>query len=97
MASHSSITKQESPRQTPFSNPAAWLCCVCCAACAGAVPPTVTMRIKEAAPHMKGETAAPSYKPAVLENGIKVMVPPFVQQGDEVVVDTQEGSFVKRA
>jgi hypothetical protein len=44
----------------------------CCACCAGEVPQAVTLKVKEAAPHMKGETAAPSYKPAVLENGVKV-------------------------
>ena len=41
-------------------------------ACAGAVPETVTLKVEEAAPTMKGETVAPSYKPAVLQNGIKV-------------------------
>lgn len=44
----------------------------------------------------QGETAAPSYKPAVLTNGVKLMVPPFIQRGDHVVVDTQEGTFVRR-
>lgn len=45
---------------------------------------------------MRGETAAPSYKRAVVEGGIEVQVPPFVQAGDSVVVDTAERSFVRR-
>ena len=64
---------------------------------AGSVPATVTLRVAEASPHMKGETAAPSYKPATMENGVKVMVPPFVGRGDEIIVDTAQGTFVKRA
>lgn len=64
---------------------------------AGEVPATVTLEVKEAAPTMRGETAAPSYKPAVLENGVRITVPPFVVAGDKVVVDTREGTFVKRA
>ncbi|GAB4822133.1 hypothetical protein N2152v2_009179 [Parachlorella kessleri] len=62
-----------------------------------AVPETVTLRVEEAAPSMKGETVAPSYKPAVLQNGVKVMVPPFVQRGEEIIVNTVERSFVRRA
>ncbi|KDD72888.1 hypothetical protein H632_c2774p1 [Helicosporidium sp. ATCC 50920] len=61
------------------------------------VPPTVTLVVAEAAPAMKGETAAPSYKPAVLSNGLSVSVPPFVNQGDAVVVDTASNAFVRRA
>ncbi|KAL6780323.1 Elongation factor P [Auxenochlorella protothecoides] len=63
----------------------------------GEVPATVTLEVREAAPTMRGETAAPSYKPAVLENGVRITVPPFVVAGDKVVVDTREGTFVKRA
>lgn len=62
-----------------------------------AVPAAVTLEVREAAPTMKGETAAPSYKPAVLENGVRVMVPPFVVAGDRVVIDTRENQFLKRA
>lgn len=61
------------------------------------VPPTVTLKVAEAAPTMKGETAAPSYKPAVLENGVRLTVPPFVNVGDSVVVDTTTSAFMRRA
>lgn len=63
----------------------------------GEVPQHVTLAVVEAAPTMKGETAAPSYKRAVVEGGIEIQVPPFVQAGDRVVVETGERSFVRRA
>jgi elongation factor P len=46
---------------------------------------------------VKGQTAASSYKPAVLENGVRVLVPPFVTAGEKIVVDTNEMAYVKRA
>ena len=46
---------------------------------------------------MKGQTAASSYKPAKLENGLRVMVPPFIGTGEKVVVDTNEVAYVRRA
>jgi elongation factor P len=45
---------------------------------------------------VKGQTAASSYKPAKLENGVRVMVPPFVEAGEKIVVDTNELTYVKR-
>ncbi|KAL4429613.1 hypothetical protein ABPG77_008662 [Micractinium sp. CCAP 211/92] len=63
----------------------------------GEVPQHVTLAVVEAAPTMKGETAAPSYKRAVVEGGVEIQVPPFVQAGDMVVVETAERSFVRRA
>jgi elongation factor P len=63
----------------------------------GEVPVHVKLRVAEAAPTMKGETAAPSYKRAVMEGGVEVQVPPFVQTGDVIVVNTEERSFVRRA
>ena len=53
--------------------------------------------IVEADPVVKGQTAASSYKPAKLENGVRVMVPPFVEAGERIVVDTNEVTYVKRA
>lgn len=64
------------------------------AACS--TPITVTLPIEQTDPHMKGESAAKSYKPATLSNGTTVMVPAFMQAGDLVVVNTQDGTFVKR-
>ena len=61
------------------------------------MPPHVVMTIAEADPVLKGGTAAPSYKSAVLENGIKIQVPPFIDAGTKVIVSTEDGSYVKRA
>jgi elongation factor P len=61
------------------------------------LPDTVTMRIVEADPVVKGQTASSSYKPAVLENGVRVMVPPHIESGTRVVVNTADGSYVERA
>ncbi len=57
----------------------------------------VTLEIVEADPVVKGQTAASSYKPAKLENGLRVMVPPFIASGEKVVVDTNEITYVRRA
>jgi len=61
------------------------------------LPDQVTLAVVEAEPVMKGQTAASSYKPALLENGVRVMVPPFVGVGERVVVDTNELTYVRRA
>jgi elongation factor P len=61
------------------------------------LPDQVTLTITEADPVVKGQTAASSYKPAILENGVRVMVPPFITAGEKIVVDTNEITYVKRA
>jgi elongation factor P len=61
------------------------------------LPKQVTLEITEADPVMKGGTAAPSFKTAVLENGMKVQVPPFVESGTKIVVNTEDGTYVRRA
>ncbi len=61
------------------------------------LPLHVTLEVTEAEPVVKGQTAASSYKPAVLENGVRVMVPPFVSAGEKIVVNTEDLSYVKRA
>lgn len=61
------------------------------------LPIQVTLTVVEADPVLRGGTAAPSYKGAVLENGHKLQVPPFIEAGERVVVDTNDGSYVKRA
>ena len=61
------------------------------------LPDQVTLAVVEAEPVMKGQTAASSYKPAKLENGVRVLVPPFVGVGERVVVDTNEITYVRRA
>jgi elongation factor P len=61
------------------------------------LPEQVTLAITETEPTVKGQTAASSYKPAILENGLRVMVPPFVGTGERIVVDTSESTYVRRA
>ena len=61
------------------------------------LPATVTLEIAEADPVVKGQTVSSSYKPAVMENGVKVMVPPFIEAGERIVVDTDEVTYVRRA
>ena len=62
-----------------------------------ALPQHVALTIAEADPVTKGQTAASSYKSAVLENGVKTQVPPFIEAGTKVIVSTDDGSYVKRA
>ena len=61
------------------------------------LPDQVTLAITETEPTIKGQTAASSYKPALLENGVRVMVPPFVSAGERIVVDTNQVAYVRRA
>jgi elongation factor P len=61
------------------------------------LPDQVTLEVVEAEPVVKGQTASSSYKPAVLENGVRVMVPPFISIGEKIVVDTNELSYVRRS
>ena len=61
------------------------------------LPDSVTMEIVEAEPVVKGQTATTSYKPAILENGAKVMVPPHIDVGTRIVVKTEDSSYVERA
>jgi len=53
--------------------------------------------VAEADPVVKGQTAASSYKPAKLENGVRVMVPPFIETGEKIVVNVYEREYVRRA
>ena len=61
------------------------------------LPDTVVLEVVEADATLKGQTAASSYKPAKLENGLRVLVPPFVSAGEKIVVNTDEVAYVKRA
>jgi elongation factor P len=61
------------------------------------LPQRVTLEVVEADPVVKGQTAASSYKPAVLSNGVRIMVPPHITAGTRVVVMTADGSYVERA
>jgi elongation factor P len=59
-------------------------------------PSTVELEVVETEPSFKGATASASYKPAKLETGVTVQVPPFVQVGDKVRVDPSEGTYLER-
>jgi elongation factor P len=61
------------------------------------LPQKVTLEVVETEPATKGQTAASSYKPAVLSNGVRTAVPPFIATGTRVVVMTADGSYVERA
>jgi elongation factor P len=60
-------------------------------------PETLVMDIIEADPVVKGQTASSSYKPAVLENGRRIMVPPHIASGTKVVVNTVDGTYAEKA
>ena len=57
------------------------------------LPARVTLEIVDTEPAMKGQTASSSYKPAKLSNGVRIMVPPHIQTGTKVVVQTEDGSL----
>ena len=61
------------------------------------LPNHVTLKVVEADAVVKGQTAASSAKPAVLENGIRTTVPPHIETGTLVVINTEDGSYVERA
>lgn len=61
------------------------------------LPPKMTIKVKETPPGVRGDSASNVYKEAILENGMKVRVPLFINTGDSVVVDTRDGSYTKRA
>jgi elongation factor P len=60
------------------------------------LPATVVLEVVEADPVVKGQTAASSYKPAKLSNGVKTSVPPFIETGEKIVVRTEDASYVER-
>jgi elongation factor P len=61
------------------------------------LPSQVILTVVEADPVVKGQTATSSYKPGVLENGLKVLIPPFIEAGTKIVVATEDTSYVERA
>jgi elongation factor P len=61
------------------------------------LPETAVLEVVQADPVVKGQTAAASYKPAVLENGVRIMVPPHIEAGTKVVVNIAEATYVERA
>ncbi|HTO76635.1 MAG TPA: elongation factor P [Thermoanaerobaculia bacterium] len=61
------------------------------------LPNTVTLKVTETQPGMKGATASASYKPATLETGLQVMVPQFIEAGTRIKIDTRDNSYLERA
>jgi elongation factor P len=61
------------------------------------LPDTVIMEVIEADAVVKGQTATASYKPAILENGVRILVPPHVESGTKIVVNTSDASYAERA
>lgn len=66
-------------------------------ALSASLPQKVTCKVVETEPVVKGQTAANSFKPAILDNGIKVMVPPFVGQDEDIVINTESMEYSERA
>ncbi len=60
------------------------------------LPNQITCKIETTDIAIKGQTVSSSYKPAVLDNGINIQVPPFIESGDEIVVDTRTIEYVKK-
>ena len=61
------------------------------------LPDTVVMEVTEADAVVKGQTASSSYKPAMLENGVRVLVPPHIEAGTRIVVRPEDSTYVERA
>ncbi len=61
------------------------------------LPDKVTLEVVEADAVVKGQTASSSYKPAVMDNGMRVLVPPHIEAGTRIVVATVDGTYVERA
>ncbi len=61
------------------------------------IPDQVILEVAETEPVVKGQTAANSFKPAILTNGVRTNVPPFVGVGERLIINTEDGSYVKRA
>ncbi|HYG61578.1 MAG TPA: elongation factor P [Thermoanaerobaculia bacterium] len=61
------------------------------------LPNTVTLEVVETEPGLKGATASSSYKPAKMETGLTVQVPPFIEVGTKILIDTRENKYLSRA
>jgi elongation factor P len=61
------------------------------------LPSRITLEVVETEPAIKNQTASSSYKPAIMNNGVRVMVPPHIAVGTRIVVQTDDGTYVERA
>jgi len=62
-----------------------------------ALPPNVVLRVAQTEPGYKGDTASGGGKPAIMETGLRVIVPLFINEGDELRIDTRTGTYIERA
>ena len=60
------------------------------------LPNQITCKISTTDAALKGQTVSSSYKPAILDNGLKIQVPPFVEAGDKIIVDTRSIEYIKK-
>ena len=60
------------------------------------LPNQITSKVESTDASLKGQTVSSSYKPAILDNGINIQVPPFIESGDEIVIDTRTIEYVKK-
>lgn len=61
------------------------------------LPDVMDVVVTECEPIVKGQTAASSYKPAIIENGLRIMVPPFINSGDRILINTSTKEYLERA
>ena len=61
------------------------------------LPDQVVLEVVETEPTVKGQTASSSYKPAIANNGVRIMIPPYMGVGERIIVDTTTGEYVRRA
>ena len=60
------------------------------------LPIQVTCKIAQTDAALKGQTVSSSYKPAILDNGLNIQVPPFIESGDNIIIDTRNLEYVKK-
>ena len=60
------------------------------------LPNQVNCKIRSTDVALKGQTVSSSYKPAILDNGLSIQVPPFIESGDEIIVDTRNLEYIKK-
>jgi len=58
---------------------------------------TVELKVAETDPNLKTATVSSSYKPAVMETGFKIQIPPFIEEGEVIRIDTRDGKYLERA
>jgi elongation factor P len=61
------------------------------------LPESVVLQVVETEPTVKGQTASSSYKPAKASNGMRIMIPPYMGEGERILVSTETGEYLRRA